>query len=68
MKARLFPYQRAMGRPEPSRKDGPPTGADLERYLAEVDARTQLRAYDAMERRPVAKHENTVEGYCPFDW
>jgi hypothetical protein len=63
-----FEYQRAMGKAKTSAKrDGPPTGADLEAYLAEVDARTQLRIYDAMEAKPKARHIN-CDDFDPFDW
>ncbi len=69
MKRPTLPYQLAMGQrqPSPDKPQGPPTGADLDRYLAEVEARVSLRLYDSMEKKPKARHIN-CDGYDPYEW
>lgn len=71
MRRLTLPYQLAMGKPQAEKPSGPLEGDALEKYLAEVDARTQLRAYEAMERHINGDGRRKVEncdGYDPFGW
>jgi hypothetical protein len=45
----------------------PLTEEQIAKHIAEVDARTQLRLYDAMTQKPKPVHIN-CDDFDPFSW